>query len=108
MTVRAALDPALGDRGVSPLQAAHKIGCDRSRVYKLVKRGLLRAYRDGGALRIWFSSIEDYQRRDPVLPDPDAAGLAAPKPHSAAKAGAEHLEAVAALQALGIMGQARR
>lgn len=43
--------------------AAKALGCDASRVRKLVNRGLLEGFKDGSATRVFVDSISAYQRR---------------------------------------------
>jgi excisionase family DNA binding protein len=105
MTLRVAANPDLGDIGVSPAQAARKIGCHRSRVYKLIRRGALAAYKDGRAVRVRLSSIEAYQEAAPVEPDrtQPAQTASATAPSRRPRADARYLEAVAALRASGVL-----
>jgi excisionase family DNA binding protein len=52
--------------GISVREAARRIGCDPSRVRKLLKAGQLVGYRDGRRIRIRESSVIAYQDRSPV------------------------------------------
>ncbi|CAO3406261.1 helix-turn-helix domain-containing protein [Azospirillum largimobile] len=107
MTVRAALDPAsmppiIGvERSITVAEAAHTMGADESTVRKLVRQKELQGYRLGKrGVRVYVSSIRDYQERQ-RLQGPGVATKAAPA-HRRAPTPA-HREAVAQLAALGIM-----
>ena len=54
------------DIGISVREAARRIGCDPSRVRKLLKVGQLCGYRDGRRIRVRESSVVDYQERAPI------------------------------------------
>lgn len=56
--------------GISVREAARRIGCDPSRVRKLLKAGELIGYRDGRRIRIRESSVIAYQDRSPVESSP--------------------------------------
>jgi hypothetical protein len=47
--------------------AAKALGCDASRVRKLVNRGLLEGFKDGTATRVFVDSISAYQRRHTLV-----------------------------------------
>ncbi len=50
------------DLGISVREAARRIGCHPTRIYKLLRSGKLRGYRDGRRLRVIESSIVAYQQ----------------------------------------------
>lgn len=58
------------DIGLSVREAARRIGCDPSRVRKLLKVGQLRGYRDGRRIGVRESSVVDYQELAPIPPAP--------------------------------------
>lgn len=98
--LRLAADPTLADIGVTAEEAARIIGCDRSRVYKLIRAGRLEGYNDGRAVRVYYSSIETYRQAGRIAPASGAAPR--PAPRASMRNTARHREAVAALAALGI------
>jgi excisionase family DNA binding protein len=53
-------DPA--DVGIGVREAARRIGCHPTRIYKLLQKGRLRGYRDGRRLRVIESSVVAYQQ----------------------------------------------
>lgn len=47
--------------------AAKALGCDASRIRKLVSSGLLEGFKDGSATRVFVDSISAYQRRHALV-----------------------------------------
>jgi excisionase family DNA binding protein len=59
--------PGVGDEGgeygwVTPQQAARILGLSVRQVYRLVDRGVLPAYRIGGAIRLLADDVDAYRR----------------------------------------------
>lgn len=97
MTLRAVDSLPLLPRPAMPAKrAAETIGCDLSRIYKLMRQGKLEGYRDGRAVRIFADSIAAYQARDAI------SAPATPPPRHTPKA--SHKAHAAAIQALRGMG----
>jgi excisionase family DNA binding protein len=87
------------DIGISVREAARRIGCDPSRVRKLLKGGQLRGYRDGRRIRVRESSVVDYQERAPI-PSAPPIGKEPLSPHR--RNWNRQREALAALEQLGV------
>jgi len=58
--------------GISTREAAHRIGCHPTRIYKLLRQGRLRGYRDGRRLRVLESTIVAYQQGNALPAEPHA------------------------------------
>lgn len=86
------------DIGLSVREAARRIGCDPSRVRKLLKLGKLRGYRDGRRIRIRELSAVAYQDAVPI----EAAGTAAASLSQRSSDRRRHSEALALLERLGV------
>jgi excisionase family DNA binding protein len=57
-------------RVVSPAEAAAILRCGPTHLSELVRDGALRSYLDGTARRIFLESIFEYQRTQPIAPEP--------------------------------------
>ncbi len=55
------------DIGIGVREAARRIGCHPTRIYKLLRSGKLRGYCDGRRLRVLEASVVAYQQ-DNALP----------------------------------------
>ena len=85
--------------GISVREAARRIGCDPSRVRKLLKVGQLCGYRDGRRIRVRESSVVDYQERAPI---PSAPTIGNEALSSRRRDRNRQREALAVLERLGV------
>ncbi len=78
--------------------AAKALGCDASRVRKLVNRGLLEGFKDGTATRVFVDSISAYQRRYTLV-----GGVPANEQHGGVVHGGGFQHAISRLQKRGLL-----
>ncbi|QCO14040.1 DNA-binding protein [Azospirillum brasilense] len=84
-------------------EAAKVMGADESTIRKLVVSGELLGYRLGKrGVRIYVSSIQDYQERRAIISTGERKAKA-PLPKPRRRNDAAHKEALAGLAALGII-----
>lgn len=80
--------------------AAEILGCDLSRVYKLLRDGLLQGYRDGRAVRVYVDSIAQYQQSNEILSTKATTGEQRLQRRVDQKA---HADAMDRLKAMGVL-----
>ena len=86
------------DVGISVAEAARRIGCDPSRVRKLLKSGKLCGYRDGRRIRVRESSVNAYQASAPIGGGESVSAALRESPLSRQR----HNEALALLKRMGV------
>lgn len=87
--------------GLSVREAARRIGCDPSRVRKLLKAGRLLGYRDGRRIRVRESSVVAYQDATPLAETSGAQGTEIVSRTNRQR----QREALAVLQRLGVRSE---
>lgn len=90
--------------------AAKALGCDASRVRKLVSRGYLEGFKDGASTRVFVDSLSAYQQHKPAgRPTPnEAAPNASVAKRQTSTMSDNHRLAMRSLQALGLIKDDKR
>lgn len=105
--IRAALEPAPIDDGITVAEAARVLGCDETTVRELVHHRQLEGWRIGKgngkklrAIRVSRSSCLEYRERNRIGDIP--AEAPPPRPAKPRRPSAAHQEALAYLRSIGV------